>query len=65
MPVDRCIVNKENKGPTATQATTKTKIRKTRNEDGVNYEALKKNVGREERKKEEGKQTSKIKSGAG
>lgn len=58
MPVDRCI---KNKGPTAILTTTKTTTRKTRNEDGDNDEE--KNVGREKRKKEEGKRTRKIKSG--
>lgn len=58
MPVDRCI---KNKGPTAILTTTKTTTRKTRNEDGDNDEE--KNVGRQKRKKEEGKRTRKIKSG--
>lgn len=48
--------------PTTTKTTT---TRKTRNEDGENDEndGEKKNVGREECKKEEGKRTRKIKSG--
>ena len=64
-PADLCIVNKENKGPTATATTTTTTTttRKTGNEDGDN-DAVLKNVEREERgAKEEGKRTSEIKSG--